>query len=81
MFLKNWEVGGMIVLLKILIVYSCEEYQESMSLVTAKYDIYHFIFPCSKESFVRGDYIIRNYGSQNRKQNILGGKKWQKEMS
>ena len=52
-----------------------------MSLVTAKYDIYHFIFPCSRESFVRGDYIIRNYWSQNRRQNILGGKKWQKEMN
>lgn len=72
----------MIVLLKILLVYSCEEYQECISLVTAKCDIYHFIFPCSKESFVRVEYLIRKYGFQNRKQNkILGGRKWQKEMS
>lgn len=81
LFLKNWEVGEKIVLLKILLVYSFEEYKKSMSLVTAKHDIYHFIFSFSKESFVRGEYIIRKYGSQIRKQNILGGKNWQKEMS
>lgn len=29
-------------------VYSYEEYQENVYLAIAKYDIYHFIFICSK---------------------------------